>query len=952
MFVIVLRRIFNNKWMFFHTLIATVITVAIFSSIPIYTEGIIQNMLTGDLEINQLNSGEYVGKYLMQSSYQAVYHANSTHNEKFEIQNRKIIKDIVEGIPLPIVTRALNIEIGEKKYVPYKVHTIGNSDKKEWKTHIEALSDIQEHIKITHGTLFSDKVGEGGVYEVIAFENALEVLKMTLGNIYEISNPISLSADNKGKKFKIKVVGTFTYKQRNDPYWFTDSSTYDKSILVDYNLMKEGLLKKEEQEISSAKWFFGYDYHKIKTRDIPTILEVSENNARWLDLQIPSIKYELPIVKVIKQYPDREKKMKIILIMLQTPIFLLLGFFLFMVAQLKIDAESNEIAIIKSRGGSVGLIFAMYIVENGVVGLVALLLGPVLGLFLCTLLGASNGFLDLIQRQTLPVSLNMNTYLYAGVAFAFSFIATILPAFLASNANIVLYKQKKSRDEKVILWKKVYVDIVLIAISLYGLHAYKNQGRYLETSATKTEAVNIDPLLFLMTTLFIFGCGLLILRIFPYFIKGIFLIGRKKWGPELYAAFIQVGRARGTGQFVMLSLILTLSIGVFNASAARTINKNMEEKIRYQVGADIVLSGHWTDNKPEFRDDRDKSKLNEELVYFEPPFEPLTKLKGVESVTKVLKENKASISCKGETVENSTLMGIVPDEFGRTAWFRPDLLPYHWYNYLNLMADSPTALLASTSFKLRYKAKEGDEIIVSWGNNRHIRGVIYAFIDYWPSINPNEKIDFISNRSFIVANLNYIFETFSVEPYNVWLKKKPGIKSSEVYRDITANKIEVDERSDASEQIVKGKNDPMLQGTNGSLTLGFIISLFISLVGFLIYWIISLRKRTLQFGIFRAIGLSQGRILRIIALEQILTTGIPIISGIFVGRITSKLFVPLLQIVLGGEDQVPPFKVVEYSGDFGRMYSILAVMLISAFVVVWRIVSRINISQALKLGED
>ena len=47
----------------------------------------------------------------------------------------------------------------------------------------------------------------------------------------------------------------------------------------------------------------------------------------------------------------------------------------------------------------------------------------------------------------------------------------------------------------------------------------------------------------------------------------------------------------------MLFMILAISIGLFNANTARTINKNMEDKIRYSIGADVRLQAVWKTNQ-------------------------------------------------------------------------------------------------------------------------------------------------------------------------------------------------------------------------------------------------------------------------------------------------------------------------------------------------------------------
>src|SRR5690606_10845660 len=110
----------------------------------------------------------------------------------------------------------------------------------------------------------------------------------------------------------------------------------------------------------------------------------------------------------------------------------------------------------------------------------------------------------------------------------------------------------------------------------------------------------------------------------------------------------------------MLFLILTLSIGVFNANAARTLNNNLEEKIYYANGADIVLEAYWPSNQPKFMPmepmgEAYSSSNKEPVQYIEPPFLPYTELKGVELATKVFINDSV-------TVQNSTR-----DYTGRTT---------------------------------------------------------------------------------------------------------------------------------------------------------------------------------------------------------------------------------------------------------------------------------------------
>ena len=104
----------------------------------------------------------------------------------------------------------------------------------------------------------------------------------------------------------------------------------------------------------------------------------------------------------------------------------------------------------------------------------------------------------------------------------------------------------------------------------------------------------VDPILLCMSTFFVIGAGLLFLRLYPLLVRSVYRLGRRGWKPAAFASLVHVGRGGGKDQFLMLFIILSISIGVFNADMARTLNDNTEEQIRYAVGADVVIRERWT----------------------------------------------------------------------------------------------------------------------------------------------------------------------------------------------------------------------------------------------------------------------------------------------------------------------------------------------------------------------
>jgi putative ABC transport system permease protein len=355
----------------------------------------------------------------------------------------------------------------------------------------------------------------------------------------------------------------------------------------------------------------------------------------------------------------------------------------------------------------------------------------------------------------------------------------------------------------------------------------------------------------------------------------------------------------------------------------------------------------------------------------EPPFQQFRDLPGVEAAARVYTAYKAMAEVNGTVQENIQIMGIDPEEFGRVVNFRDGLLPHHINDYLNLIADAPKGFLVSAAIRDKLKAKVGDPIKLTFdsrGAFYNVEGVIYGFIDYWPSFNPNikslvadptnpdaPKQNFTSRAGppgLVVGNLSYIQQSSTMDVYQVWLKKKQGASEEQIYKELDDGRINLSWLNSVEQLMIKKKNDPLLQGINGILTLDFIIMMLICMIGFLIFWILSIKNRVLQFGIFRAMGLPMKSILGMIACEQFFISGIAVVAGILIGGGASDLFIPMLQLIYSAAEQVPPFKVIAVAGDYYKIYMIVGAMLVTGLAVLRTIIKGINVNQAIKLGEE
>ncbi len=957
MWTLVIRKILNNKWMMLCLLFGFIIVVAMVSSVPVFNDGILQRMLIKEFEEYQLENNKYPGTYAVESNL-AFTSKTSSKIKLYDYFSEKIEDEFMPDLGIDFTASA-------KRIVADNIVAFPEDDKystgKNLYMRIQTMPEFEDHINIISGRMYETEAVDG-VYEVIITEKAMSDLSINLDIVYDAHYVL-----DDAPTIKFKVVGVFEMDDSQNPYWYNTGGIgmLGNSVMMHSDAFKDLFIEQNEcREITKVYWYYGIDYYQIEIDDIESLLSKVDSHKEVYDKYKNSITLRMPSYDIMQSYNERSSQLSMTLWIILVPLLIMLAFYIFMVSQLIVKSEENEIAVMRSRGASSGQIFKLYFLEGLILSIIALIIGPPLGLMLCKILGSSNGFLEFVSRTAIPVKLDITAYLYSLIAVAVFMITMLIPAYKTSKQTVVERKRKKSRNTGKPLWQKFYLDLVLLAISIYGRLQYEDFKVLLAKTGETATTVSIDPLLFLISSMFIMGCGMLFLRLYPYIIRLIFWIGKKKWSPTLYASFIQVGRSSGQERFLMLFIILSIAIGIFNANSARTLNQNIEDKIAYTNGADIRLDVYWMSNEETIEasssgdssifDGQGSSSSSEQLRYIEPPMSTYNGMEGVESMAKVYVQEKGKISASGSSVNNAMIMGIEPYDFGNTIWFRNDLLPHHINEYLNLISDAPKGVLVSSSLKEKLGLEVGDPIDISWDSQPSVECTVYAFVDYWPSYNQyrTDRNGEIVSTDCVIANLSFLQSKLRKEPYEIWIKRADGYTDTDVYNSIVESNLQLDGITYVDQEIIKSKNDPLLQGLNGMLTLSFIITMMISAIGFLIYWILSIKSRALQFGIFRAMGLSLKNIIGMIVAEQIMISIVSIVVGVLLGGITSDIFVPMMEMVYNIAEQIPPFRVVASREDYYKIYFIIGIMLIIGTITITRIIAKIKITQALKLGED
>ena len=469
-------------------------------------------------------------------------------------------------------------------------------------------------------------------------------------------------------------------------------------------------------------------------------------------------------------------------------------------------------------------------------------------------------------------------------------------------------------------------------------------------------------MIFADAMLFLVAAGLIILRIIYCVTRLIYRFWGRHLKPASYAGMLRIIRTRKSSGIVSVFMVITVAMSLYNANMARTINANNEARVRLDLGADYIIREH-------FEMKIKGQQPPQTWKYIEPDpaiYKDIADELNMVGFTKVIRDENAEVRNGSKVIKNATLMGINTKEFGNIANMKEDEGEKHWYYYLNDMAASPDGCIISKNLADALEVKVGDTFtysriapVDSVGIYASSTGRVAAVVDVWPGYEKyrytyDEEGKPVCEENYLVAaNYATVVNAFGVTPYEIWMKGS-SVNDLQNYLELkmdgTARYLEDFESNEKNIQDMK--SSALLQITNGLFTVDFLIALFLCILGFMIYWISSIRDREMLFGIYRAMGISMSEIEKMLLLEQAFLTFISVFAGVLSGGLATKLFGRLFAVVYLPKKHSIPIENIIAIQDMIRLFAVLGISVIICMVIISKIVKSLNITEALKLGED
>ena len=439
---------------------------------------------------------------------------------------------------------------------------------------------------------YDDNTGEtdGIVVEIVVDSQGFEFLDMELGEGFEI---VPATGGDGQQATRVVVVGVIEPTDLEDEYWYRRQKLLsyhdDDWTLVPLFTSEQGLRQQIGRRYpgiyTSSAWFVQVDREGIPAKRVDDLQLALRQVRRNVTNNLPNGSTSTGLIRILENHEEQ-------LLLARIPLFLMvflvtgiLAYYLTITAGMVIRARAGEIAMLKSRGATTVQIGVLTLVEGLLLAGPALVAGALLSPLLAKALG---GLVFDAESAGAPVSLSWQAFGMGAAGAALAVIVLSLATLAAANKGIVEFRQSGARPARTPFVHRYYLDLLALVVIAFLWWQISNRGTVLTRSLGGRE-LEIDFALLLGPALGLIALGLLVMRLFPL-AMGIFARIVGPVGPGwLVQGLRRIARDPIAPGSLVALLMLATALGVVGSAFSATLNRSLEDRVRYDMGADIRI---------------------------------------------------------------------------------------------------------------------------------------------------------------------------------------------------------------------------------------------------------------------------------------------------------------------------------------------------------------------------
>lgn len=705
-------------------------------------------------------------------------------------------------------------------------------------------------------------------------------------------------------------------------------------------------------------WSYPFDVSRVNASQLDSLLGNMNHLSSQLQqslLQIPGASFfqagsnNNRLLQVLSNY---SLDTKIALIPITALLLLILALVFFLVSTMSValvERQTATIATLRSRGATRRHVFGAFVAQGIGLGLLALLLGPFVALFLVELLvhlllpSAPQSSLNTLMGSPVQEALSVGWFALAAVACAV--LTLIVSVRRATRMDVLAFRRESARSMRRPFWRRLNLDIIgIVLLGLgYAGYLYISQPAIAQQFGPGLLAI-LGILALLAPFLASAVCFTLFLRLLPLCLRlGALLAARRRKAPAVLA-FAQMERAPRPASRTILLLALVISTCMFILTYTATQQQRTIDSANFAVGADF--SG------PSAANPHHLSLAQQTAAY-----------RNTYGVTSATLGYTMDIQ-DPQTDIQTYVVAVDADTYAGTAYWSSQ---YSNQSLTSLMSLLTSNRAAANSHDVVYAIIDdamaktqnlsiGSSFLQTTSDGYTMRFIVAGQVHYIPGVDDGSArantdgflCDYQSYASVYAQNSSTAFA-----PNTVWLKTGSDDASLNSVRHAYPT------LQDRRALIASNEGNPLYVNVVGVLDLGIAAALLLAVLGVLFFSWLNVQERLTSFSVLRALGMGPRQIAAVLLWEQGGIYAAALVVGLALGLFIQTFIAPALvfsDVVNSFNSDsgifLLPVQLITPLWLIGGLLGALILICVVSLVLMARVIARPSLGQILRLNED
>ncbi|MGE0600459.1 MAG: FtsX-like permease family protein [Dehalococcoidia bacterium] len=218
-----------------------------------------------------------------------------------------------------------------------------------------------------------------------------------------------------------------------------------------------------------------------------------------------------------------------------------------------------------------------------------------------------------------------------------------------------------------------------------------------------------------------------------------------------------------------------------------------------------------------------------------------------------------------------------------------------------------------------------------------------------PTLDTRDGPSVVFNRDHLLSWIGTVDFLVSPGINEGWFSLKPGADTGALRKSLAGPPFYLDDVSDQKSELSSLERNPLIAaGGAGILYIAFGAVLLLVAAALLVSLWVSVQRRRSEFAVLRAMGLSRGGVVQLLAFEYALVAILGLFAGGYLGRLVGERMLSFLNVDDKGDRAEPGFLLQTEWLLVAAGGAIVLAVFVAALIFAGRLISRTSDAAALR----